>query len=183
MNIRFITILLALIFIPVGCTTTSQFGGEPQKEGLQWSIGPNTDPLKWVEGNFQYVKGKYSITELIPKGETMQNWSELMTIQNFANPSGTPEGSFESVKRLREKICPGQTTWNVIAKDEHSILYEWRAKSCAGFPEQHEIARIIDGRWNRFRIAYTAKVSEIPAESRSAWIESMSKATVKLEQN
>jgi hypothetical protein len=112
----------------------------------------------------------------------VQNWSELITIQNFANIKGSPHAFFEGLKVLREKKCPGTTTWNVIDKDERSILYEWKAKPCAGFPEQHEISRIIDGKWNRFRIAYTAKVSEIPAKTREAIVRGMSDAAVVIRQ-
>ena len=149
------------------------------REGLRLSLPTDT---KWVTGNSQTIEGKYEINELIPEGETIQNWSELITIQNFASMSGTPEQILEQLKVIREKACPGSTEWNIIDKNEHSILYEWRAKPCAGYPEQHEIARIIDGNWNRYRIAYTAKVTEIPTKKRTATIQGLSEATVEIEQ-
>ncbi len=148
------------------------------KEGLQFSLPTDR---KWITGNDQAVEGKYTITELVPEGETVQSWSEIITIQNFAGMSGTPESLFEQLKVL-QKMCPGSTKWTLIEKDDRSILYEWRATPCAGYPDQHEISRIIDGNWNRFRIAYTAKVSEISAEKSAAIIQSLSEATVEIEQ-
>ena len=177
MKSTFRVIVLFLMFVATGYSTAGQKGD--QKEGLQWSLPTGT---KWVTGNAQSIQGKYSIIEQIPEGETVQNWSELITIQNFAGTRGSPEHFLEHLKAIREKVCPGSTTWNIIEKDKRSVLYEWRAKPCAGFPEQHEISRILDGNWNRFRIAYTAKVKEIPAGKRSKLIQSMSEASVRLEQ-
>lgn len=180
-------IAFALIYLMLGagCATTQENvqaqQAKPQEEGLQWSFP--AAGTHWVTGNSKSIEGKYSIIELVPKGETVHDWSELITMQNFAAVSGTPEAHLDQLKTLREKLCPGTTTWNVIAKDEHSILYEWKAKPCLGWPDQHEISKIIDGQWNRFRIAYTAKVKEISVEKRDLMIQSMSEATVKLKEN
>lgn len=184
MKYKILILILVQLLITTACSTTQpqqQAEGEkPVEEGISWPI-----PLlgkEWVLGFEQEEAGEYFLLELVLKGETVHNWSELITIQNFANTKGSPEAFFEGLKVLREKRCPGSTTWNVIDKDERSILYEWKAKPCAGFPEQHEISRIIDGKWNRFRIAYTAKASEIPAETRDAFIQSMSDAAVAIKQ-
>ena len=180
-----IAFVLIYLVLGAGCATTQESvqtqQAKPQEEGLQWSVP--AAGTHWVTGNSKYIEGKYSITELVPKGETVNNWSELLTIQNFAAILGTPEAFLDQLKTSREKLCPGTTTWNVIAKDEHSILYEWQAKPCVRWPDQHEISRIIDGQWNRFRIAYTAKVKEISVEKRDLMIQSMSEAAVKLKEN
>ncbi|MBT8126179.1 MAG: hypothetical protein HKP12_06115 [Gammaproteobacteria bacterium] len=180
MKYKILIVILVQLLIATACSTTEQkpqaADEKPVEEGLNWSI-----PVlgrEWVTGFSQEKAGEFSIVELVLKGETVHNWSELITIQNFANTRRNPRAFFEGLKALREKECPDTTTWNVIEQDERSILYEWRAKPCAGFPEQHEISRIIDGKWNRFRIAYTAKVSEIPAETRQAFVKSMSNAAI-----
>ena len=162
-------VILIFLFLGVGCATTQH-----RQEAIRWSF----ENAHWVLGYSKEVKGKYSIIEFVPKGETVEDWSELVTIQDFANISGSPETFLNQLKSLREKLCPGSTIWNVIAKDEHSILYVWKAKPCAGWPDQHEISRILDGKWNRWRIAYTAKVQEISKEKRNKWIQSLSKATI-----
>jgi len=184
MKSKILILMLVQLLITTACSTAEQkpqaADDKPVEEGLSWRQVPSD--REWVLGFLEEKPGEFSITEFVPKGETVENWSELMTIQNFAKTRGSPEEFFEGLKALREKRCPGSTTWNVINKDERSILYEWKAKPCAGFPEQHEISRIIDGKWNRFRIAYTAKVSEIPAETRDAFVQSMADATVVIKQ-
>ncbi|HHT9111624.1 MAG TPA: hypothetical protein ACFYDZ_10780, partial [Candidatus Brocadiaceae bacterium] len=74
-------------------------------------------------------------------------------------------------KAIREKDCPGATVWNVIEKDENSILYEWQSKPCLGWPDQYEIAKIIYGKYNRFQLRYTTKVYQLPPDKRDEWIE------------
>lgn len=175
--------LVTIFLIATGCATAVQKKNEagvekPQTEGLDWSIPIHT---KWITGYSYHDKGKYRIIELIPEGEVIEDWTELLTIQNFT-PRGSLKSFYEGLKIIREKNCPGSTTWSVLARDDRSILYEWKAEPCAGFPHQHEISRILDGNWNRFRIAYTAKVKEISSAKRNSMINSMSEAFVKLEQ-
>jgi hypothetical protein len=184
MKYKILIFVLVQLLITTACSTTEQ---KPQaaedksvEEGINWPI-PVLDK-EWVTGFSQKKAGEFKIVEFVLKGETVHNWSELLTIQNFVSTRGSPEAFFEGLKALREKRCPGSTAWSVIEQDERSILYEWRAKPCAGFPEQHEISRIIDGKWNRFRIAYTAKVSEIPTKTRDAFVWSMSNAKVVIKQ-
>ena len=175
-----IIFILVQLLITTACSTTGQKPppavDKSVEEGISWSI-----PVlgrKWVTGFAHEKPGDYKIVELVLEGETVHNWSELITIQNFGNTRRSAHAFYEGLKALREKECPGTTSWNVIEKDERSILYEWRATPCAGYPEQHEVSRIIDGQWNRFRIAYTAKLSEIPAETRDAFVKSLSSASV-----
>ncbi|HSQ06878.1 MAG TPA: hypothetical protein VLM84_04195, partial [Chromatiaceae bacterium] len=70
------------------------------------------------------------------------------------------------------------TTWNVIKRDKNSILYEWQIKNCPGSPDQTEIARIIQGNENLWRLAYTAKTTNLSKQKRKDWIESLLFANV-----
>lgn len=125
----------------------------------------------------------YGITEYVRKGETVENWTELITSQSFASPKSSdsrmsPEDKLEELKQIREKHCPGSTDWNIIDKNEKRILYEGKIGPCLGWPNQHEIALLIYGKYNLFRIAYGAKVIELRPEIRAEWIETLLEATV-----
>jgi hypothetical protein len=135
----------------------------------------------WKIGSSAEQPNIYSIDEFIREGDDINSWHELLTIQNFAlgRNFGSPEEFFNRLKASREKECPDSTIWNVLWKDEKSILYESQAKACLGWPEQHEIARIIDGKYNRFVISYTAKVYQIESDVRIKWIERLSGAHFK----
>lgn len=131
-----------------------------------------TSPWKPKLGHQADGPGGYSIYEFTREEDDINNWQELVTIQNFSKTWGgtSPEDVVNSLKATREKECPGQTKWNIINKDENSILYEWQAKPCLGWPDQHEIAKIIDGQYNRFRLAYTAKTHQLPPDRWNEWI-------------
>jgi hypothetical protein len=123
---------------------------------------------------------KMKMIEYVPKGDDIENWNELFTYQNFGKNyfNHHPEKMLDAIKALREKECPGVTQWTVIAQDQNSILYEWQAGPCLGNPEQHEIARIIYGKYNCFFLHYAAKVHELSPETRAKWLKLLQAATV-----
>jgi hypothetical protein len=137
-----------------------------QNEGVEYELNSN-----WKLVHRSSALGEL-ILEFIPDGDDIDNWKELFTYQNGGLGRGqhTPEEQLNSIKAIREKECPGATDWNVIERNENSILYEWYAKPCMGWPEQHEIARIIHGKHNSFTLHYAAKVHELAPETRTQWI-------------
>jgi len=132
----------------------------------------------WTMGYYAAVghDNQYGIAEFIREGDDINNWKELLTIQNFPPVRLSPEDAINNLKAIREKECPGVTKWNVIAKDENSILYEWQAKPCRGWPDQHEIARIINGKASTFFLHYVLKMYQMPDEQRAKWINKFSDA-------
>jgi len=167
-NLRRVAPLLCLMLFATGAASKV-------KEVIEYSMEPG-----WKIGNYSEVRNKYTITEFIPEGDDINNWKELFTVQNFAKSRGdsSAEKTLDALKANREKMCPGATEWNVIQKDKDSILYEWHAKPCLGWPEQHEIARIIDGKYNRFFLHYAAKVHELPPDTRTKWIDRLTEAAI-----
>jgi hypothetical protein len=123
-------------------------------------------------GYYAELPNHSSILEFIPAGDDINNWEELLTIQNFPPLFGgpTPSDALDNLKAVRENGCPGVTTWNIIAKDKNSILYEWQAKPCRGWPDQHEIARIVYGKQNSFIFHYVLKTYQMPNRQRTEWI-------------
>jgi hypothetical protein len=161
-----ITLLIASAELPPGMAV---FGAPPQTsqkvyERLQlefetgWKVGSEAGPPSYPG----------SLTEFIHEGDDINNWKQLLTIENFTHSSGgsSPEDALNRLKSIQERECPGVTNWNVVAKDANSILYEWRAKPCLGWPDQDEVARIIDGKYNQFIIRYTVKEYQMPPEER-----------------
>jgi hypothetical protein len=144
-----------------------------QSEELNFQID-----LGWKKANQAERRGSV-IVEWVREGDDINNWKELFTYQNFGlHGKRTPEDFLNGLKTLREKECPGVTEWNVIEHDENSILYEWQAKPCMSWPDQHEVARIIFGKQNLFLLRYTAKVKELAPETRTQWINTFKAATV-----
>jgi len=145
-----------------------------KKDDLDFVIDPG-----WKIAYRGETKNLY-IIEYVPKGDDIENWKELFTYQNGGKNhfEHSPEKMLNALKAQREKECPGTTEWTVIEQTENSILYEWQAKPCLSWPEQHEIARIIFGKYNWFLLHYVAKVHELAPDTRTKWIKLLQAATV-----
>lgn len=166
--------VVALLYL-VSCVGVAIAKGKSDKlqfempEGWQIAHGAETKHLR--------------IVEYVPKGDDIENWKELFTYQNGGKNhfDHSPEKMLNGIKALREKECPGVTEWTVIDKTENSVLYEWHAKPCLTWPEQHEIARIIYGKYNWFFLHYDAKVHELSPDMRAKWIKFLEAATLSWE--
>ncbi len=125
--------------------------------------------------NVSEVRNQYLIMEFVKKGERIDNWTELVTLQNFNRGWGrrTPHDTYEALRGIRERECPGATRWEVVAEDRASILYQSVTTGCAGQPDQSELARLLFARNNRYRISYTTK-GELGPDKRATWVQWLS---------
>jgi hypothetical protein len=158
------------------CAGVTASAGE--NESLNFELS-----LDWKIANHAERSG-YVITEYVRSGDDIHHWNELFTYQNFGlgHKRGlTPQDELDALKAVKEKECPGATEWNVIEQNESSILYEWQEKPCLGWPDQHEIARIIFGKHNLFILHYAAKVQQLDPDTRKNWINTFEGATVDTE--
>jgi len=83
--------------------------------------------------------------------------------------SGPPDSLMVALRSKMETRCP-MVVWNVLEISGDDILYEWWIKGCPHQHDQYEIARILDSRWNRWRVAYTVKGEKLTDEEREKWI-------------
>lgn len=154
----------------VGAAATS----EAEHEGLNFELDKEWKPVSSGGGN------GVVIIEYVREGDYIKSWKELFTYENggLRQNQHSPEEELNKIKALREKECPGATDWNVIENSESAILYEWRAKPCRGWLDQHEIAKLIYGKRNWYMVHYVAKVPELAPETRAQWIKKFEDVTV-----
>jgi hypothetical protein len=140
----------------------------------EWSIGNATS------GQDQHV------TEFVRPGEKIDNWTELFTQQALRKPA-SPEPIAGMVARVHAsdaKLCPNGFEQNVIAQglptdlEEASIIYEFKLHDCPPHADQHEVAKIIYGKFTIFRLAYVAKTKKLAPEKREKWIKELSDAKI-----
>ena len=84
-------------------------------------------PPEWEPGNTRQTRDEL-LMEFVKKGEKIDNWTELLTMQQFRRtrgPSSLRE-FYESAKQVREKRCPGLTEWTIVEEAEATQLYEWK---------------------------------------------------------
>jgi len=132
---------------------------------------------EWVLANESATKTKI-IDEFVPPGQKIKDWTEMLTSQTLKKPRKPPTidalaaSSYENLV----KQCPGKVTWNVIAREApttpggESMLFEWSVKDCPPEADQHEVARILYGKFNIFRVGYVAKTPSLAPEKRDKWI-------------
>src|SRR5882672_6229420 len=156
--------VLGSILVIWGCATPKP------PENLMFTFPPKNKE-EWVKGSeSEDRKQKMFLVEFVRKGETVQNWTELFAVFNFLlrESSPTREQLMDDLKVRMQQRCPN-VEWTLIEQRSSDLLYEWRITKCAPHPDQHEIARIVDGNSNRFKISYTAKVTELPEAKRKQW--------------
>lgn len=135
-------------------------------------------PQGWRVGYHASDPSKGEILELIRPGQDINDWSEIVTIQRMGAAWGhpTPKDTLEYLKKTREDTCPGVTTWKTIDSDTSSVTYEWQSYPCKGWPNQHEIAKIVYRPKSRVIIHYAVKEYQMPDQVRSSWIERLASA-------
>ncbi|HVA71860.1 MAG TPA: hypothetical protein VNF02_02020 [Candidatus Limnocylindrales bacterium] len=173
---NFLSAFLFLFLISWPRPAAAQYAGI-HGEHLYFSL-----PADW-----QVVHGsKSDDLELIRKGDDINNWKELVTVQDLpSRRSDSPQAFLEAIKARREKECPGVTRWNVIQQDEYSMVYEWQlTKPCVGAARplgQHELARVVFGKYNIFRIRYATVGQGLITDVRAKWISRLSSAAATID--
>lgn len=147
---------------PPAHTSWSRRSGEP-------ALLP---PPEWEPGNTRQTRDEL-LMEFVKKGEKIDNWTELLTMQQFRRargPSSLRE-FYESAKQVREKRCPGLAEWTIVEEAEATLLYEWKMIGvCENQPPQSELVRLLLGRNTAYRVAYTTRSAWTP-EIRTRWLE------------
>ena len=143
------------------------------------------DPKEWTVGR-QSSDRNQRIVEFVRPGAKIDNWTELLTMHVRRKPTD-PEAIDALVARVNAnlgKACPNGFDQSVISTgsrtetEEASILYEWRFKNCPPRADQHEVLRVIYGKFNIFRLAYTVRNQALAPEKRDKVIKELSAATI-----
>jgi hypothetical protein len=169
-------LLSALLLGCGGKAGIDEYGGElfafsagvDKREGVGFYI----DARRWkpIPAYSQEVAGRYRIDEWVRPGETVDGWTELFTVQNWvkSQTGGSPQEFMKQLEARHRKDCP-EVSWSLLDQGDDEVLYEWSHRGCNAFPEQYEIARILDGKWNRWRIAFTKKGAAPSEEIKRHW--------------
>lgn len=112
------------------------------------------------------------MVEWVPVGESSGGWTELLGAEAFDKGRSKfppPEAAMAELRGVMGRRCP-ETVWRVLERRGDGVLYESRTPRCGEHGPQHQIARIFDGKKNRFRVAYTTRAPEMASDIRTAWI-------------
>ncbi|OAM15971.1 hypothetical protein A7P85_08010 [Eikenella corrodens] len=117
----------ALMLLPaVALAAPAQRGGEIVSFG--------TPPADFETG-YQASQGGQTIVELVPKGQTVQNWDRMVTIQTFASDTRSVSDFGRAVSDGWRSACPGGNTINLSEGQENGYPFALWQMSCEHNPQ------------------------------------------------
>ncbi len=117
----------ALMLLPaVALAAPAQRGGEIVSFG--------TPPADFETG-YQASQGGQTIVELVPKGQTVQNWDRMVTIQTFASDRIPLNGFRDAVSEGWRKACPGSEIRNLNEGQENGYPFVLWQMTCGHNPQ------------------------------------------------
>lgn len=172
-------ILVLLLLALSGCATMSSSAKE--QEGLKnheevserWVFTFDSRP--WQLGH-QAADGQHAIREYVLQGETVNDWRELVT-SLYGEVNLTPKAFFQQLTQKMAEGCPS-LTMSVIEETQDTIIFEWGHNGCHGYPAQHEIQRISQGKSGILTLSYTKK-GQLSTEDRETWLSILKIARIK----
>lgn len=136
--------------------------GNPLFDDRSWKLG-------WSQNQDAAIYEEYVVN-----GESVENWSELVTIQFFPGlQTQTHPEIFEANQQASlSSVCP-EVKWESLSQSEDERIWKWSIKGCPGQPDQSEIARLkkTDGGFHLWH--YAIKKSPMPSENETLWLEKL----------
>jgi hypothetical protein len=109
-------------------------GVAPAQENLTFR-----PPSDWERGSPVQQTRDQLILEYVKKGEKIDSWTELLTMQQFRR-KGSPREFFDQLKGTRERACPGLTEWRMVRRSATPC-------STSGIRRRYAKANPFSGRW------------------------------------
>lgn len=132
------------------------------------------DSRSWQLGH-QNTDDMASLREYVLQGETVENWSELVS-SLLLTTDMAPRALVAVFNERGSKDCPSYRS-ATLEESATDILFEWRHKGCRGYPAQHELKRITRVERGLLVLSYVMKTEQLPDEKRSAWLAILRAAT------
>jgi hypothetical protein len=107
-------------FCLLSSATWAQLSGENllQKQPLGYKVG------------FQATRDHTTVTELMPEGESVENWTEMVTVQVFRDMKASPDVFQKTVKLLWMNACPNGTVTAPVMGNENGYPSAYWAMRC-----------------------------------------------------
>lgn len=135
------------------------------EEDLIFMLGKN-----WELG-YQGQDTRQMLKEFVIKGEKVENWSELVSLQQFPGLIQDPalDVFVETTEKMLKKNCP-DVLFKIINKSKDEVLYEWHTSSCPGIEDQHELIRVMRGKEGLWALHYVTKKLPLSDAQRQEWL-------------
>lgn len=167
-------IFLMLIYITL-CSSPFVYGIETEKMCLE-HIHFNFDERDWEKG-FQDSNQETSITEFVLKGENVDSWTELVSVQKLIPIESTDIYYKEFIKQLKKAVAPSAVHSHIIQNSEGVLFFEWWILPPS--PQaQHEWFKLFKTSEGTYVLRYTTKKMNTVEKARPIWEMILEKASI-----
>ena len=138
------------------------------KEECKQNIVFSFDDRDWEVG-YEASNDETAMVEFVLKGENVENWKELVTVQKVSFTQGSLDDYYKVfLKLLKESVAPALVNSKLIRKTSDTVFFEWWI-SGQGPQTQHEWMKIfkIDG--GAISLRYTTKNVDQVEKVRKVW--------------
>jgi hypothetical protein len=128
-----------------------------QAVSIPAAVGPLPfDDRKWEVGHTADRENQIVVEWILP-GETVQDWSELITLQSLkASLEDTPEQIARRLEESFRRDC-ANVKWNTLTASDMEVTIERVTTGCAPLIDEYSIEKIIRGPRAIHRVAYTSR--------------------------
>jgi hypothetical protein len=130
-------------------------------DNREWELG-------WSKS--KDVNDKSVFDKYILKGENVNNWSELVTIQFF--PGLNKDITLDVYEAVNKQgimsVCPN-TVWDSYEQQKDERSWYFTIKNCQGRPDQSELVRCIKTGKGIHVFHYAIKKSPMPKKLKQIW--------------
>ena len=155
---------ICCLFLMLTCNISALEVAKPVFDQREWQ-------LAWSK---KAGTDQETFNEYILKGDNIQNWSELVTIQFFPGLQNKISLNVfaNSTKDSITHICPS-TEWNVLQKTKTEIIWQFTVTNCHGQQDQTEIARAIRTNQGIHVFHYAIKQAPMPKDKEKVWLKNI----------
>ena len=124
----------------------------------------------WVVGfEKDFGPGKGYIREFVPKGESIFEWSRLISVEFIEGEVKSPMAYITAFELMRQAQCPG-TSFEVINQSQYFVTYLFNFPECMKHDAQSEISRLYKGNDGLHRLSYTEKSLSLSESVKAHWL-------------
>lgn len=176
------------LYILIGFTLASCAILPSMNEKLDWTVIEGFTLEASRGTGYRGIRGEYAYEYLyLSEGETLEDWTEVavsreivIAMTNFSSMSWNPESVMNSIKNNYKKNQCSTDEWTILNQDETSILFEGDVLNCQDYGSQHQITRIVLGKWYGWVIHYGIRKKVLTEDERTKFVDNLMSARVQI---
>lgn len=152
-----------------------------QTLGIKEAVGPfPKDDRDWQQGHSDGEGNRFLLEYVLP-GETVQDWSELVSVQVLSNASLdlSAAGFVESIAAAHQAAAPrcADVRHEILESGPTEVLFRQALSKCAPLRDEYSVRKVIRGPRSLTEVSY-ARTSDFDAVELTKWTEIVSRARI-----